>query len=467
MESISYLKKKKLLIFILLSITIGSCYSIESDCVGIITINPNPLDFGDVLVNSPISKNITIQNSGTADLVISGISISNTYFVIPGEVSTREDAFTLQNAGTPITIAAGGSRTIDVQFLPIVARDYEGTVTLIHNASYSLSTVQLTGYGSYGDVFWELIPNSPTDVYRMACDANGNLWAVTYENGDVYLYNGTSWQQRGSVGRVVHAINVAPNGDIYTVGDLSLYRSTNGGTTWNSIFNVNKIESNELAEIVISHSGELYFATSKDVYVPDGSSWRRAGTNGLSGTLSYPIALAPNGTLYATETIPNSDEHYIVYSTDAGNSWLRSTGFSARLVYRLTVLDNNTIFVAAGYNGILKSTDGGRNWYPITEGGTAWDIIYNSKTGTLFADIDGYALSTCNATISTDLGRSWEVQNGGLRAAWVPGLGPYCFAFNSITGDTYLKVVSNYFASKWEGWVGRVYRYVQPIESSR
>ena len=310
--------------------------------------------------------------------------------------------------------------------------------------------------------FWKLIPGSPTNVYRMACDANGNLWTVTYGNGDVYLYNGNSWQQRGSVGGVANAIAVAPNGDIYIVGDLSLYRSTNGGTIWNSIFNVNKIESNELAEIVISHSEEVYFATPKDVYVPDGSSWRRVNTNGVFGAVSYPIALAPNGTLYATERT-SSNEHYIIHSTDAGNSWLRSTGFSASMVYRLTVVDNNTIFVAVGFNGILKSTNGGRNWYPTIEDSTAWawDVIYNSKTEMLFADIDGYALATCNAVISTDLGESWKVQNGGLRDAWVPGLGPYCFAFNSITGDTYLRVVSNYSAPRWEGWVGPVYRYVQ------
>jgi hypothetical protein len=101
MESISYLKKNnhrlrttsyglKKLIFILITITIGSCYSIESDCVGVITINPNPLDFGDVLVNSSSSKNITIQNSGTANLVISGISISNPDLVLPDGISMKE-----------------------------------------------------------------------------------------------------------------------------------------------------------------------------------------------------------------------------------------------------------------------------------------------------------------------------------------------------------------------------------------
>jgi hypothetical protein len=305
--------------------------------------------------------------------------------------------------------------------------------------------------------FWELIPGSPTDVYRMACDANGNLWAVTYENGDVYLYNGTSWQRRGSVWGVANAITVAPNGDIYIIGDVSLYRSTNGGTSWNTIFNINKkIEKHDLADIVISHSGEIYFATPNNVYLPDGSSWRRAGT---ISDICYPIALAQNGTLYAMERT-FSNERYIIHSTDAGNNWLRSIASLTSTLNRLTIVDNNTIFATTSLNGILKSTDVGRSWDPIIERSIqAWDIIYNSKTGTMFADIDGYPLLTCNAIISNDLGESWEVQNDGLGIE--PGLGPVCFAFDPVTGDTYLRVVSNYSAPFWEGWVGPVYRHVQ------
>ena len=318
------------------------------------------------------------------------------------------------------------------------------------------------------DCFWELIPGSPTDIYRMACDANGNLWATTY-NGDVHLYNGNSWQKRGSVGRVVHAIAVAPNGNIYIVGELSLYISTNGGTSWNTIFNINKkIEKDELAEIVISHSGEVYFAIPNNIYVPDGNSWRRIDANWLYMTVSCPIALAPNGTLYTVEKV-SSYAYYIIRSTDAGNSWLRSTTFfnetdATFTLNRLTVVDNNTMFAAAGLNGILKSTDGGQSWAQcdstiFERAIRAWDIIYNPITGMLFADIDHYDRWFCNAVISTDLGKTWDVRNDDFGREL--GLGPYCSTFNPITGDTYLRVVSNSYAPYWEDWVGRVYRHVQ------
>jgi photosystem II stability/assembly factor-like uncharacterized protein len=134
-----------------------------------------------------------------------------------------------------------------------------------------------------------------------------------------------------------------------------------------------------------------------------------------------------------------------------------------------TKVDNNTIFVAAGYNGILKSTDGGQHWNrcdTIIPGrvNCSHDIIYNSKTGTLFADIDGYAFNGCNVVISNDLGKSWRVQNGGLTDD--PILNPYGFVFNPITGDTYLRSGYNNGFIMWEipDFFGDLYRYVLPIE---
>jgi hypothetical protein len=100
----------------------------------IITVDPNPLNFGDVIINTSSTENITIQNSGTADLVISQATINGT-------------GFTLQNAETPITIAAGGSLTIAVQFSPTAITNYTGTITLTHNADGSPTTINLTENG--------------------------------------------------------------------------------------------------------------------------------------------------------------------------------------------------------------------------------------------------------------------------------------------------------------------------------
>jgi hypothetical protein len=101
-----------------------------------IIATPNPLDFGDVAIRTSFFRNITIQNSGTADLVISEVSINRT-------------AFTLLNVTTPRTVEVGGRFTIAIHFYPTVVGSHTGTLTLTHNAptAGTVSIIPLSGTG--------------------------------------------------------------------------------------------------------------------------------------------------------------------------------------------------------------------------------------------------------------------------------------------------------------------------------
>jgi photosystem II stability/assembly factor-like uncharacterized protein len=124
------------------------------------------------------------------------------------------------------------------------------------------------------------------------------------------------------------------------------------------------------------------------------------------------------------------------------------------MVSRLTVVDNNTIFVAAYSDGILKSTDGGQSWTQcgptIPERTTiAFDIIYNPTMGGLLAHIDDYTYTgNCDVLRSTDLGESWYLRDRGLPSYRLL-VDSYNFAFST---NTY------YLRSYLDG--NRVYRYV-------
>jgi archaellum component FlaF (FlaF/FlaG flagellin family) len=100
-----------------------------------IEISHRILNFDEVLINSSKSLTITLTNTGTVDLGMSEVSIS-------------VDGFTLFRVGSPITISAGNSTNIAVQFSPIEVRAYTGTITLTHNAGNSPITIPLTGTGA-------------------------------------------------------------------------------------------------------------------------------------------------------------------------------------------------------------------------------------------------------------------------------------------------------------------------------
>ena len=128
------------------------------------------------------------------------------------------------------------------------------------------------------DGFWEIIPGS-THMHRIACDANGNLLALRGDSHDVHFYNGTILQfisamPGGLTGD--NAIAVAPNGDAYVLGTVVFSRSIDGGINWYPVFSTDTILDYALAEIAISPSGDVYFATLNNGYVPNGNSWRKA-----------------------------------------------------------------------------------------------------------------------------------------------------------------------------------------------
>jgi len=296
---------------------------------------------------------------------------------------------------------------------------------------------------------WHMVPGSPNNVRSIACDPNnGNLWVGT-QGGDVYLYNGTSWEQKTRpTTATISSIAVAPNGNIYVgVFNGYLYRSTNGGTSWTSVFYTRT--GNTICDMVISLAGAVYFVACSDgFYRPNGNSWTNS-TSGLSYNDVHSIKIAPNGTLYA-----GTNSEGVYRSTNNGATWLSPNNFRTLFVTGIAIIDNNILFASGGNRGLLKSTDGGQNWGLNLN--DVYDVTYNSTTQILFADVHGYPLSKSNVFVSTNLGESWEVRNDGLGTSFYlmsEWRNVNSFAFNRITGTTYTRQLDGY-----------VYSYGTPVK---
>ena len=96
-------------------------------------LSPTSLKFGNQAVGfTTVQKTVTLTNTGTAALVIGGVTAS-------GDFAT--------NNLCPGSLAANGSCKINVTFTPTVAGIRAGTLTLTDNAGSGTQTVPLSGTG--------------------------------------------------------------------------------------------------------------------------------------------------------------------------------------------------------------------------------------------------------------------------------------------------------------------------------
>jgi len=115
----------------------GTLYSNQNfvvTTVAAVTFSPTSLNFGNEALNqTSAAKSVTVKNSGTATLTISGITISGDF------------AISANTCGA--TLAVGQKCKVSVTFTPTVLGALAGTLTFTDNTSNSPQTVALTGTG--------------------------------------------------------------------------------------------------------------------------------------------------------------------------------------------------------------------------------------------------------------------------------------------------------------------------------
>jgi len=120
---------------------------VMSGCVGVtgkgttsgvtgatIEISPNAVSFGNLAVGQSATKTVTLTNTGTDMLTVSGISVAGT-------------GFTASGPHLPISLSAGQSASISAIFKPTAGSADTGTITITSNADGSPSLINLSGTG--------------------------------------------------------------------------------------------------------------------------------------------------------------------------------------------------------------------------------------------------------------------------------------------------------------------------------
>jgi Bacterial Ig-like domain (group 3)/Beta-propeller repeat/Protein of unknown function (DUF1573) len=202
----------------------GSPRVINLDGTGIapvVAVSPTSLTFGSQNVDTTsAAQNVTLTNSGSGPLTISGITASSNF---------------VQTSNCPAMLSASSSCTIQVNFSPSTTGSFSGSVTITDNASSSPQSVSLSGSGTK-QVTSTLLSASPnpsllrqavTFTVQVAGQYGGTpTGSVTFKQSSlilkvVTLVNGqavytTSYSTAG-----VNSITAIYSGDVNFLGSTS------------------------------------------------------------------------------------------------------------------------------------------------------------------------------------------------------------------------------------------------------
>ena len=213
---------------------------------------------------------------------------------------------------------------------------------------------------------------------------------------------------------------------LYTIaadpGNAALYKSTDGGITWQAInsvpttaINCLKLDPQTPATIYLGTDHGLFKSTNA------GDTWASAN-NGFSDGASTGIS----GLTF--DTTPNSQIIYagagdnLYKSTDGGDSWL-ATGLNGGAS---TIVINTATTPHTLFSNLQRSTDGGNTWAPTGDFCMAnysdeepRILAVDSTTfpATIYAyDPEGPLCGTANFVKSTNNGTTWEDVHGTTEA---------------------------------------------------
>jgi uncharacterized repeat protein (TIGR01451 family) len=110
-----------------------------------LSLAPNPLAFGDVQVGISKTRTLTFSDPGTDPTYVTGAPVLGGDN--PGDFTLVDQSLTCQQASAGFVIPAGGSCSIDVQFMAAAAGGRSATLTVPTSSSDGPQTLTLTGTG--------------------------------------------------------------------------------------------------------------------------------------------------------------------------------------------------------------------------------------------------------------------------------------------------------------------------------
>jgi len=265
-----------------------------------------------------------------------------------------------------------------------------------------------------------------TDILSLAIDPINPSIIYAGGYGGLFRSNdgGASWNRTGLPASPVRSLAIDSNNtDILYAAAVPLqgvlstvFKSTDGGASWHEATDGLEKKSNDLEVVVIDprDSNILYAGARPGLFksTDGGASWKQ--NNGLPFEAFGSLVIAPSDSniLYTIGIAPGLGT-VLLKSTDGGTNWY-SPNFG--ICPTLVAIDprNPDVLYVDSYPGIAKSTNGGASWSASDAGLPDRDsvsalAIDPSNPNTIYA-------ATYNSGVfrSTDGGGSWSEFNVGL-----------------------------------------------------
>ncbi len=214
------------------------------------------------------------------------------------------------------------------RYVTAVCRDLQGRIWV--------GTEDEQGVWSYDpdSKFWTQFPASPNlsgDIYALACDKAGRIWAGG--TAGVSVYNGQQWKQYGPtdgpLGTRLFALAVSPkDGSVWGATEAGLFRYHN--SRWTYFTRAEGLPSDQASSLAFAPDGTLYVGTQCNgiaIGSPanDYKTWRvvtgprqmpsAATGSGLPSALINCLLVSAIGTVYAGTPLG------LAASRDEGFTW--------------------------------------------------------------------------------------------------------------------------------------------------
>ncbi|MCR9247065.1 MAG: hypothetical protein NXI31_18695 [bacterium] len=257
---------------------------------------------------------------------------------------------------------------------------------LAAGGAMTLAGFGLTGFAVFDGTSWSRLGGNSGGFRTKAIHirTNGNV-LIGGQLGRVDEWNGTSWQQLGSINGTIEALLELPNGDLVAAGNVWVNQVNTGAATWNgtswTVIPNTPLPLHALALLpngTMIAGGLLNYPGLRGVMQWTGSGWAALGTVTGPNSRVRTLLVEPNGDVIAggnfTSTGSGVGRRLARWN---GTAWTRVGTTELGDVHALSRLGNGEIAAAADLSG--PSARGGV-W---TFDGSDWSVPGDGLSGTV------------------------------------------------------------------------------------